>query len=378
MKKGVIFAIVLFAILLTGFVYAQSIESACPTGKCLENDGYCVYFFYGNGCPHCAKIEPLINQLSEEYTNFTFYKLEVYYNLSNQELFQNFVTRYGIQNPGVPAVFVSDKALIGENVIQDNLENTLNYYMNTSPICPLQYNIQQTSQHDISPSKKVSLTISAVIVAALADSINPCAFAVLIFLLMYLSSIASKKRMLKIGITYIITIFSVYFLSGLGIFVFVQGFGISRIVFNIAAIVSIIAGLINVKDFFWYGKGISLVIPEKARPLTEKYIKLASLPAAILLGILVSLFELPCTGGVYLAILSLLANNLTQTAAIPWLLFYNLIFILPLVVILTAVVFGYEAGKADKIRLEKRKWLKLIMGLIMIGLGLAMILGWFG
>ena len=372
--------VLLLAVLFSSLVYAATPEgvlTSCPTGKC-DNDKYCIYFFYGQGCPHCANVEPLIAELEQKYTNFSFYNKEIYFNSTNQELFQDFVLRYGIQKAGIPAVFISDKAMIGDVQIKNNLENTIKTYLNNTPICPLTYNIQEPGTHEISPTKNIKLTVSAVIIAAFADSINPCAFAVLIFLLMYLSSIASKKRMIKIGVAYIITIFIVYFLSGLGIFIFVQKLGFAGIVFKIAAWISILAGVINVKDFFWYGKGITLAIPEKAKPLTEKYIKFATIPAAIILGVLVSMFELPCTGGVYLAILSLLANNLSQAAAIPWLLLYNLIFVLPLILILLIVIFGVEAGKADKVRLEKRKWLKLAMGLIMIILGVAMLFGVFG
>ena len=379
-KGKYIFAVFLVLLVLgsLAFVSADSSIGACETGKCPNSESYCVYFFYGQGCPHCANVEPLIEDLEVKYTNFTFHKLEIYFNSSNQELFQDFVSRYNIERAGIPAIFIGDRALIGDKVIGNDLEFALQYYSSNTPICPLSYNKTEATTHDISPTRSINLTIGAVIIAALADSINPCAFAVLIFLLIYLSSIASKKRMIKVGLTYIATVFVVYFLSGLGLFIFVQSIGITHIVFNIAAVVSIVAGLINIKDFFWYGKGISLAIPESAKPSIEKYIHFATAPAAIILGILVSMVELPCTGGVYLAILSLLASNLTKLQAIPWLLFYNFIFVLPLLIVLIIVVFGFEAGKADKVRLEKRKWLRLIMGLVMVGLGLAMLLGLFG
>jgi len=379
MKKGVLYLVFLILILSSlAYVSAQSSIESCPTGKCPNSESYCVYDFYGIGCPHCAKVAPLIDEMQKKYPNFTFYKLEIYFNDTNQKLVQDFFKRYSIKNPGIPAIFISDRALIGEATIQDNLESTLQYFMKNPPICPLSYNKSEASSiHDISPSKNYKLTISAVITAALVDSINPCAFAVLIFLLLYISSISNKKKMLVIGMAYIITVFIVYFLSGLGLFIFAQSFGIISLVFNTAAIISIIAGLINIKDFFWYGKGISLVIPEKAKPSIEKYIKLASVPAAVVLGILVSMVELPCTGGVYLAILSLLATNLTRLSALPWLFLYNLIFVLPLAIILFAVYFGLNPEKAEKIRVEQRKWLKLVMGLVMLVLGLSMLLGFF-
>lgn len=366
----------LFLLLILPLISAAEITS-CPTGNCPEKNSYCVYYFYGQGCHFCAQTSPLIDQLAEKYPNFTFYKLEIYFNDTNQQLFQDFQKRYSISRGGVPVVFISSDALSGVNNIKNNLENKIQHYLNTTPVCPLSYNKEEAGLHEIEPSQKINVTFSALIVAALIDSINPCAFAVLIFLLIYITSLGASRRALKVGLVYILTVFIVYFLAGLGLMAAIQSIGMTKFIFSFAAFVSIIAGLINIKDFFWYGKGITLAIPESRKPMIERYIQKASIPAAIILGILVSLFELPCTGGVYLAILTLIAKN-AYTLAIPYLLLYNLIFVLPLVIILFAVYFGFSAEKAEKLRVEKRKWLRLIMGLIMVALGLAMLTGFFG
>ena len=368
--------IVFLALALVAGVSAAAVEESCPTSTCPEDNEYCIFYFYGQGCPHCAEVSPVINSLAEKYPNFTLHKLEIYFNESNKVLFDDFVARYKVERAGVPAVFIGSDALLGTEQIKANLESRINFYLENKPVCPLEYK-KEAGLHEISPTSKIELTLPAIIAAALIDSINPCAFAVLIFLLVYLTSMASNKRALKIGIVYIATVYIVYFLAGLGLLIAIQSIGITRYVFYLAALISLAAGLINVKDFFWYGKGISLAISEKRKPLIEKYIMRASLSAAIILGIIVSAVELPCTGGVYLAILSLVAKN-AYTLAVPYLLLYNLIFVLPLVIILLAVYFGVSAEKAEKLRVEKRKWLRLIMGLAMIGLGLAMLLGWFG
>lgn len=367
----------LLALILVSPLISAAEITSCPTGNCPDKSNYCVYYFYGQGCHFCAQTSPLIDQLAKRYPNFTFYKLEIYFNETNQQLFQDFKTRYNIKRGGVPAVFISSDALFGVSNIKNDLENKVKHYLNTTPICPLNYNKEEAGLHEIEPSQKINVTFSALIVAALIDSINPCAFAVLIFLLIYITSLGASRRALKVGIVYILTVFVVYFLAGLGLLTAIQSIGITRSIFSFAAFVSIIAGLINIKDFFWYGKGFSLAIPESKKPVIEKYVQKASLPAAIILGILVSLFELPCTGGVYLAILTLIAKN-AYALAIPYLLLYNLIFVLPLMIILFAVYFGFSAEKAEKLRVEKRKWLRLIMGLIMVALGLAMLTGFFG
>jgi cytochrome c biogenesis protein CcdA len=219
-----------------------------------------------------------------------------------------------------------------------------------------------------------SLTIPAIIGGAAIDSINPCAFAVLIFLLGYLLALGSSKLILRVGLVYIATIFFVYFFAGLGILKALTALNIVGVIYKIAAALLIFVGLVNIKDFFWYGRGFTLAIPESKKPLIQKYIRRASIPAAVALGFLVSAFELPCTGGVYLAILSLLAASETQTQGIPYLLLYNLIFVLPLFIILALTYFGYSAKQMEEWRTKNRKWLRLVLGLGSLILGVLMLL----
>lgn len=219
-----------------------------------------------------------------------------------------------------------------------------------------------------------SLTIPALIGGAAIDSINPCAFAVLIFLVGYLLAIGSPKLILRVGLVYIFTVFAVYFSAGLGLLKILTTFGFAGIIYKVAAVILIFVGLVNVKDFFWYGKGFTLAIPESKKPLIEKYVRKASIPAAIVLGFLVSAFELPCTGGVYIAILGLLANK-QNLQAIPYLLLYNFIFVLPLFIILGLVYFGVSAKQMEEWRTKNRKWLRLVLGLGSLVLGILMLFG---
>lgn len=217
------------------------------------------------------------------------------------------------------------------------------------------------------------LTIPALVGGAAIDSINPCAFAVMIFLLGYLLALGSSKLILRIGLVYIVTIFAVYFLAGLGLLRALTAFGVAGIIYKIAAVILLFVGLVNVKDFFWYGKGFTLAIPESKKPLLQKYIRKASIPAAVVLGFLVSAFELPCTGGVYIAILGLLASRETQISAVPYLLLYNFIFVLPLFIILGLVYFGISAKQMEEWRTKNRKWLRLVLGLGSLVLGVLML-----
>jgi cytochrome c biogenesis protein CcdA len=175
--------------------------------------------------------------------------------------------------------------------------------------------------------------------------------------------------MLLVGTIYIIAVFIFYFLSGLGIFAIVQVSGISRIFSVIAASLAILFGLITIRDAFFGDKGAFLAIPESRKGVIDAYVKKGSLPAAFVLGILVGMFELPCTGGIYLAILSLLSHQGTITAGLPYLLLYNVIFVLPLVAILLIISFGIPPERLNQWRLEHRMIVRLIMGAVMIGIG---------
>jgi cytochrome c biogenesis protein CcdA len=339
------------------------------------NGSICIYFFYGQNCPHCASIEPFVQEMAAKHPQVELKPYEIYFNSTNQAMFNDFVSRYGISMAGVPAAFIGDRALVGESVIRNNLEQAIQYFIENGPICPETYNRQEGTPHDVSPASNLELTVPTIVLAALVDSINPCAFAVLIFLLLYLTSIGDKAKMLKIGIAYISAVFVTYFLSGFGLFAIIQTAGLTRIVYTLAAVLAIGAGIVNVKDFFFFGRGISLSIPESRKPTIKKYVEEATMPAGIALGFLVSLFELPCTGGIYLAILGLLGSKMTVMQGIPYLLLYNLIFILPLIVIFLIVYRGLSPEQAETWRKSNRKWMRLVMGILMIGLGAAMLLG---
>ena len=202
------------------------------------------------------------------------------------------------------------------------------------------------------------LTLGLVIVAALADSINPCVFGVLIFLLAYMKTVFKNKvKMLIAGIIYTASVYVTYLLIGVGLFALSYTAGLSTPFYWIAAIVAIAAGLFEIKDYFWYGKGFSLqMIPGGAkgikkfsnmmRSLESKH-PLLSLGFAVVLGVFVVLVELPWTGAPYLAIIGLLTQG-SYATGIPLLLLYNLIFVLPLLVIIGLVYVGHTSKMLEK------------------------------
>ena len=221
------------------------------------------------------------------------------------------------------------------------------------------------------------LTFAIVLGAAVIDSVNPCAIGVILFLSSVLLKVASDKALLlRLGLIYIATVYVVYMLSGLGLVWFQHTLinkGYAELIGIIVGVFVILLGLIELKDFFWYGKGISLEISPKNKDkivaLTEKI----SVLGIITIGAFVALVELPCTGGPYLAITTILAKSFDLQALI-YLLIYNGIFVAPLILILLLIYFGSSTMRLKQWRQEKRKWMNLASGMLMISLGALLIL----
>lgn len=218
-------------------------------------------------------------------------------------------------------------------------------------------------------------TLPVVIVTALIDSVNPCAIGVLILLIATLLGLSkNKKKMLAVGLIYISAVFVTYLAAGFGLLVFIQKLNISTQLSWIVGGLVIILGLLEIKDFFWYGKGLTLQIPARRAQQIKKMMKNVTIPGSIVLGAFVAAVELPCTGGPYLAITTLLAK-IGFSFQVFWLLvLYNLIFILPLAIILLLVYFGVNTKSIKKWKDKQKKWMRLFIGLVMLILGVLLIL----
>jgi cytochrome c biogenesis protein CcdA len=227
------------------------------------------------------------------------------------------------------------------------------------------------------------LTLGIIVVAALLDSINPCVFGVLIFLLAYMTAIfKSKTKMLIAGLIYVSSVYITYLLIGLGLLRATSSIGLSQTFYWIAALIAVLAGLFEIKDFFWYGRGFSLqMIPggsarikrciNTLRNMEKKHPSL-SLLFSFLIGIFVVFVELPCTGAPYLAVLGLLSSG-QFSEGVPLLLLYNLIFVLPLFLIISLVYFGKTSRALEKWRKKNRGLMRLLVGLFLLALGAYMI-----
>jgi len=223
-----------------------------------------------------------------------------------------------------------------------------------------------------------------IFIIALADTVNPCALAVFILFLVGVMSYDPKrgKKILSIGAAFVTAVFICYFTYGLIIVKFwqiVQGLTTIRLaLYTILGVVAIILGIFNLKDFFWYKPGgFATEMPIGWRGKVKKMmLGITSIKGAFVMGAFVTIFLMPCTMGPYLIAGGIL-STLDIVKVIPWLLVYNLIFILPLYGIVLAVYFGLKKVKDVSGWKERNiRKLHLIVGLIMLFIGVAIIFGW--
>lgn len=230
-------------------------------------------------------------------------------------------------------------------------------------------NIGTTTLWNLSGEGKWLLPLVGI--AALIDSINPCAFGILLLTIAFLLSIGKMRSgILKIGGVYILGLFTVYTLIGLGILQALHLFNTPHFVAKIGAFLLIALGGINLINEFFPSFPIKLRIPQTAHHKMASLMNKASLPTAFFLGALVGLCEFPCTGGPYLMVLGLLHDKGTYLSGVGYLLLYNLIFILPLVIIL---FIASDSALLEKVKTWKKaetKHMRVWGGIAMVILGL--------
>lgn len=212
-------------------------------------------------------------------------------------------------------------------------------------------------------------------VAALIDSINPCAFSILLLTIAFLFSIGRlRTNILKIGGFYIAGLFVMYLLIGLGIAQALHIFNTPHFMAKVGATLLIVLGAINLINEFFPSFPIKLRIPQAAHRKMAELMERGSLPTAFVLGGLVGLCEFPCTGGPYLMVLGLLHDKATYLSGLGYLVLYNLIFVLPLIIILLIASDRVLLEKVQTWQREKSRRMRLWTGIAMVGLGIIIFL----
>jgi cytochrome c biogenesis protein CcdA/glutaredoxin len=341
-------------------------------------------YFHENGCTHCARTASFLETISPKYPGLNILRYEIH-EADAQDLLDRLLVAYGAELGPVPIMFIGDVALVEDTFY--GLAETPTTVSGRAREMRLDAVIAQAIAEEApSPLLRAEategkglaekLTIPVLILAAAADSVNPCTFAVLVLLLGTLLVAGRKGKVLQAGLAFIVAIYISYFLMGIGIFSAIQAAGVQRPFILVVSSLAILLGLWNMKDFFAYGKWFTIEVPQRWRPTVKRLTSsVVSVPGAFAVGVIDSLFLLPCSSGPYIAILALLSKTTTRAQGIGLLLFYNLIFIMPLLIITLAVHFGYTTtARAERWRSARLGKLHLISGIMMFILGAGMII----
>ncbi len=364
-----------------------------------------IYFFEGRGCQFCEKEKIFLEQMKSKYKGLQIMQYEVWHDRQNAILMSEMLNAHGLKPHGVPVTFIGEKVFIGfSEQIKLDMEEVIQSCFSIGCKNPFDkptgITIKKEANSDAPrvdtpreqgsiASKHTSLDIPLIgsievsdmslpvltfIIAGL-DSFNPCAFFVLFALLGLLSHAGSRKKIFFIGGTFVFFSGFIYFIfmaAWLNLFIFMGN--VSGIT-TTAGVISLIIALINIKDFFAFKKGFSLTIPESAKPglfdrmrkLMKSTSSISILLGTVVLAVTANSYELLCTAGfplVYTRILTL--NDLPVPVYYLYLVFYNLVYIVPLSAIV--LLFGATFWK-KKLTERQGRLLKLMSGVMMFELG---------
>ncbi len=342
-------------------------------------------FFWSEHCPHCHDAAAFLEALRAELPWLVVESLELSRSEANRRRYAEVAAELGEEARYVPAFAFCGTLRVGfdgattgaalrEAIVACREPATAG---GTAPGPGPPEPIRVRGLGSLDPAS-ASLPVTTVVIASL-DAFNPCAFFVLLFLLSLLVHARSRPRILLVGGVFVFFSGAIYFVfmaAWLNAFLLMREL---RAVTAVAGAVAVALALVNVKDFFWLGRGVSLSIPQSAKPGLFRRMRgltqASSLPAMLLgtvaLAIAANSYELLCTAGfplVFTRILTL--RELPTGSYYLYLLLYNAVYVVPLA---TAVgVFAWTLG-SRKLQEREGRALKLLSGLMMLGLGLLLI-----
>ncbi len=356
-----------------------------------------VELFTRAGCPRCAAARAFLDRLRAEQPALRVVVSAVDRDAQARARLEALSARAGVAVPGVPSFAVGDALVVGfrdETSTGATLRALLRGTAPDAAAAPACTVADDAPCQSLAPAaagvdtrlfgrfsvERLGLPLFTVALGLL-DGFNPCAMWVLLFLLSLLVNLHSRRAMALIAGTFVLVSGAVYFAfmaAWLNVFLLI---GISRPVQVAIGLAAATIGAINVKDFFAFRRGVSLTIPESAKPglyaRMRAVVRAEWLPASLLgvavLAVLVNFVELLCTAGLPAVYTSVLAANAPPGwAHYGYLLLYTLAYLAD-----DALMVGLAVFSLSRRRLDERggRWLKLISGAVMLGLA-ALLLVW--
>ena len=357
----------------------------------------CLHFFYKEECPHCRNVEGYLEELEKDH-EVDINKYEVT-SKPEKEIFESFKGRYGLTTASYPIVFVGNKYFIGDTSIRNNLEKEVSHCQNNSCPCPAEttrgFTPYLPESRNVTPEKQETIEVpffgtidlstlsiyTTTSIIAFVDGFNPCSLWLITFLLGIVIHSNSRKKILAVGGTFLLVTGATYalFMAGLlNVFLYV---GYLNWIQAIVAGVALIFAIVNIKDYFWYKKGISFTIPDKYKPKIFKNIRgimnprnslIATITGTTILALGVVLVELPCTAGFPLIWTNMIAQQ--QIAGLTFLILLGIYMLIYLIDELLVVGGVFWTMRMTRFEEKHGRVLKLIGGMIMLALGMVMII----
>ena len=356
-----------------------------------DGNGPVLTVFVRDGCPHCADAKAYLAGLARERPALRIDYRAIDRDPQARQALEQVSRQAGIWPPGVPTFVVGERVMIGFGDAADSGPELL-ALLDAAPPAASAPQALPAPRQAIDAPLVGTLSVAQLglplftLAIGLLDGFNPCATWVLLFLLSLLVRLHDRRRMALIAGTFVLVSGAVYYAmmaAWLNLFLAV---GLSVPLRVGLALLAIAIGAINTKDYFAWGRGVSLSIPEKAKPglfeRMRRVMNAPSLPAAMagvaLLAIAVNLIELLCTAGlpaIYTAILT--QQDLGHLAYHGYLGLYIIGYITDDALMVTLAVSALASSKLTE---QGGRWLKLLSGLVMLALGLVMLLRpqWLG
>lgn len=333
-------------------------------------------FFYGDWCPHCLKVENYFKK-NNSIEKYDIEMVETWKNREGGVRLSEYMTtlKPNVNDRGVPFLvldngektgyIVWDEPIIDlfENYVDKDQNEIFSQFKNVTNYNNPNINKEKLSWFEASPLWILTMW-------ALSDSINPCAFAVIIILL---SSIISRykdnRKGLYAGLAFTTAMFISYYFMGIWLYSALASATNTLTLKIVVGCLGIFIGLLNLKDYFWYGKWFVMEVPLSWRSTMKRIINKAVSPIwAFFIGTIVSLFLLPCTAWPYVTVITYLKSaNIADSWMYIYLIIYNLIFVTPMLFITFVVGLGYKkSSDIGRIKEENAENIHLIVWILML------------
>ena len=353
------------------------------------DDAIHITYFHKQGCQKCARAVKILKTLQAKYPRIVVEQRDAKTEQTRLEAMGSLYKVPEAKRLTTPAVFIGDTALIGELDAQ-RLETVVKKYLETGVASRLG---KAETQLDTAESEIVNRFLGfgtlAVAGAGLLDGINPCAFATIVFFISYMNLVGrGRKEMLIAGGAFALAVFVTYLLLGLGMLSFMnylnQFSGIAKCVYLLAATATFAFGGLSLYDAVKAKQGktkdILLQLPRALKLRIHKVIRERTrtsgvVAGALVIGFVISALELVCTGQVYLPTLTFVAGiEGMRSDAIAYLLLYNVMFIVPLLVVFGCVYWGTTSLQLGGVLQRHLVAVKVGIGVLLFGLGTWLVL----